>query len=422
MEIPNAKPVASEARLLLLIGAVQFVNVLDFMMVMPLGPDFGRALGIPLSKLGLIGGSYTAAAAVSGIAGALFLDRLDRKTGLLFALAGLVLGTAAGGLATGLPSLLLARIFAGAFGGPATALSLAIITDAVPPERRGRALGAVMGSFSVASILGVPAGLELARVGGWRLPFFAVAALGVAVAALAASVLPPFRAHLARRGDHTPPRGGFGFLARPTVALSLFATSVAAFGHFAIVPNLSAYVQMNLGYPRERLGLLYLTGGTFSLVAMRVAGRLADRIGPAPVAALGACLYVPTVIVGLVDPTPILPVVLVFAFFMVTASFRVVPMQALTSRVPDEPERARFMSAQSAVQHLSSASGAMIASTMLGSSPDGRLEGMPRVAWLAVTLALCLPFLLFVVQGRVERRGAAHSSSPDATGYPSSRQ
>jgi hypothetical protein len=37
-----------------------FVNVLDFMMVMPLGPDFAAALDIPTSHLGYIGGSYTA--------------------------------------------------------------------------------------------------------------------------------------------------------------------------------------------------------------------------------------------------------------------------------------------------------------------------------------------------------------------------
>ncbi|MBC7173654.1 MAG: MFS transporter [Polyangiaceae bacterium] len=392
----------SEKSLLLLIGAVQFVNILDFMMVMPLGPDFARALGIPASNLGLIGGSYTASAAVSGLAGAFFLDRIDRKTALVFALVGLAIGTVAGGLATGLSTLLLARVVAGAFGGPATALSLAIIADAVPPERRGRAMGAVMGSFSVASVLGVPAGLELARVGGWRLPFFAVGALGGLVALLAAAVLPPLRAHLdarAARGSTTA--GSFSFLWRPTVALSLVSTFVAMFGNFALIPNLSAYVQMNLGYPRERLGLLYLAGGVLSFGAMRVAGGLVDRIGPSPVAGMGMLLYVPIVISGFALPAPLLPVIVLFAAFMMTGSFRVVPMQALASRVPSADERARFMSAQSAVQHFASAGGAMLASRMLATLPDGRLEGMPRVAWLSVTLAFTLPFILWRVESRV---------------------
>ncbi len=39
----------SERMVVFLVGAVQFVNVLDFVMVMPMGPDFALALGIPTS-------------------------------------------------------------------------------------------------------------------------------------------------------------------------------------------------------------------------------------------------------------------------------------------------------------------------------------------------------------------------------------
>ncbi|HZX41762.1 MAG TPA: MFS transporter, partial [Myxococcaceae bacterium] len=164
----------SEAWMVFLIGAVQFINIWDFVMVMPLGPDFARALGIPLSRLGLIGGAYTAAAAVAGVLGSTFLDRFDRRPALAVAMTGLVLGTLAGGLAWNFESLLAARFLAGAFGGPATSLSLSIIADAVPPERRGKAMGAVMGAFSVASVVGVPLSLQLSIWGGWRLPFLGV--------------------------------------------------------------------------------------------------------------------------------------------------------------------------------------------------------------------------------------------------------
>ena len=57
---------ASERRVVFLVGAMQFINVLDFTMVMPLGPDFARALGIPMSELGKIVAGYGQAAAVAG--------------------------------------------------------------------------------------------------------------------------------------------------------------------------------------------------------------------------------------------------------------------------------------------------------------------------------------------------------------------
>jgi MFS family permease len=82
----------SEGWIVFLVGAVQFINIWDFVMVMPLGPDFAGALGIPLSHLGLLGGAYTAAAALAGIAGSTFLDRFDRRPALAVAMTGLVLG------------------------------------------------------------------------------------------------------------------------------------------------------------------------------------------------------------------------------------------------------------------------------------------------------------------------------------------
>ncbi len=68
---------------------------------------------------------------------------------------GLVLGTVSAGFAWNLEALMLARVVAGAFGGPATSVALSVIADIVPPARRGRALGIVMGAFAAASVLGV---------------------------------------------------------------------------------------------------------------------------------------------------------------------------------------------------------------------------------------------------------------------------
>ncbi len=43
-----------------------------------------------------------------------------------------------------------------------------MVTDVVPPQRRGRAMAIVMGSFSVSAVVAVPFGLEMARLGGKR--------------------------------------------------------------------------------------------------------------------------------------------------------------------------------------------------------------------------------------------------------------
>jgi predicted MFS family arabinose efflux permease len=396
----------SERKLLLLLGAVQFINIVDFMMVMPLGPDFAAALGIPTDRLGLVAGSYTAAAAAAGLLAALFLDRFDRRRALFVAVVGLVLGTAAGGLATGLATMLLARVVAGAFGGPASSLTLSIIADAVLPERRGKALGAVMGAFSVASVLGVPAGLELARWGGWKAPFFVVAALGGVIAAGAAALLPPMRGHLEAGGRRAVARPLGAFLGDGNVLLALTATAVTMTGAFAVIVNLSAYLQFNLGYPRDRLGFLYMMGGLVSFFSMRGAGALADRKGAPLVAALGTALVAVVIGAAFVPPRPLIPVVAVFIGFMMANSGRIVALNALTSRVPAPPERARFMSAQSAVQHLSAAAGSAVSAAVLRERPDHSLAGMPGLALGAVGLSLLLPALVGPLATRLRRREA----------------
>ncbi|WP_437916959.1 MFS transporter [Sorangium sp. So ce302] len=389
----------SERILLFLIAAVQFVNLLDFMVVMPLGPDFAVALGIPMSDIGLIGGSYTAAAAVSGVAGAFFLDRFDRRSALAVAMLGLVLGTAAGGLATGLPSLLAARVLAGAFGGPATSIAFSLVADAIPPERRGKAMGVVMGAYSLAAVLGVPAGLELARRGGFQAPFFAVAALGLTVAGLALLLLPSMRGHLAgARAPGTALRELRALVGRPLVLLSYSTTAVMTMASFLVIPNISAYVQHNLGYPRERLGLLYLVGGALTFVVMRTAGALIDRVGAFRTSLVGAAMLVAVLYGGFHSYVPGLPVLVVFVAFMTGTAIRNISHSTLASKVPLPSERARFGSIQSAVDHLSSALAAFLAARMLHELPDQRLDGMGAVAALAIAFTLASSCLIFLIE------------------------
>lgn len=390
-----------ERSLILIVGAVQFVNILDFMMVMPLGPDFARALHVPTSMIGAVGGAYTAAAAVAGLVCSLFLDRFERRRTLTVLMLGLAVATVLGGFTWDLPSLLASRVLAGVFGGPATSVSLAIVTDAVPPSRRGKAMGQVMAAFSVASIIGVPTGLELARHFGFRVPFFAVGALSLVVTLFATRLLPEMRDHL-----RTGPRQGGPFLS--SIAwVSLTNTAVTMLGVFSIVPNIAAFLQFNLGYPREALSTFYLVGGIASFFAMRLVGSWVDRVGAIPLILLGTAFHVFALLTGFIHPTKSLPVLFVFTIYMLSGSVRMVPIQTLASRIPEPNARARFMSAQSSVQHLASATGAFMSSAFLRAEPSGRLIGLDRIAQLSLGLALLGPILASIVNGALRRRDAS---------------
>lgn len=395
----------SELAILLVIAAVQFVNILEFMMVMPLAPDFERALGIRPDQLGLVTSAYAVTAAAAGLWGGRILDRFERRSALAVALVGLMAGTALCGFARGLETMLLARLVAGAFGGPATSLAMSIVADLVPESRRGRSLSVVMTAQSIASIAGLPAGLWLAGLGGWRAPFFVVAALGAALALATRVLLPEFRGHLDR-----PPSARPALWRQPLVRASWLMTAVVMAGGFALIPFVPSYVTANLGQPRSALQTMYLAGGLTTFVALRVWGRAVDRFGGTligAVASVGMAALTWAVFGAELRPVPL---VAFYVLWSLTLSSRNVAHQTLASRVPAPEERGRFQSVQSAVQHMASALGAAAGGALARTAPDGlSLTGMPRVAALVVALSLALPFLLW----RVER-GLATRAEFDA--------
>src|SRR5215213_6442514 len=106
-----------ERVVLLILGAVQFTTIVDFMIVMPLGPQLMRTLAIDPAQFGLIVSSYTFAAGAAGLVASAIVDRFARRTTFMALNAGFLLGTLLCGLAPSYETLLAARVATGAFGG-----------------------------------------------------------------------------------------------------------------------------------------------------------------------------------------------------------------------------------------------------------------------------------------------------------------
>jgi predicted MFS family arabinose efflux permease len=421
MQEPNERFTPRQWATVLLIGGVQFVNILDFVIVMPMGPEFARHLGIAEDKLGVLAGSYTAAASLSGVLGAFFLDRYDRRKALAVSLLGLVLGTTLGGFAYDEKSLLVARVIAGVFGGPATSLSFSIIADVIPSKLRGRAMGTVMAAFALASVVGIPIALWASEVWSWRAPFFAVAGIGVVVGAGAVFALPPMVGHL-QTGAHAKALEEVGvLLSRPLVLISYAMTATVMLGGFILIPNIAAYLQLNLGMPRADLKFAYFFGGIASFFATQVSGRLVDALGSFRVSVAGAVFVIAVTFFFFFVPWTSVSTWLIclgFVGFMSAQGLRNVAYTTLTSKVPEPHMRARFQSLQSAVQHGASSVAAFLSSLLLqkgtrvveGSSPGAPLAeilvGMPSVSAVTMFISAVVPVFILVVERSVREQQA----------------
>lgn len=392
----SPSPTLSERWLVVLIATVQFINIVDFMMVAPLGPDLAVGLGIATSQMGIVTGVYAGGATISSLLAAKWLDRFPRRSAMVFCLLGLALGTTAAALTFDANSLLAVRMLAGAFGGPAMALAMAILIDAIPAERRGRAMGQVAGAFSLASVLGVPAGLELARWGSWHTPFWVIGGFTFALALVAARLLP----HQAVQHRNLPP--SWPMLYRPgTPRLGLMMLAISVMSGFLVIPHLSTFYQLNLGYPREDIGVLYLVGGALSFFSMRLAGRCSDRFGPLSVSLVTTLGYLLVLWVTFIHTQSWLPIMVMFVSFMLMRTSLSVAVNTQLTWVPPPEQRAAFMSLKTAMQHAAAAAGGMVSTWVLSEHANGALQHMATLAALAAALALLQPVLMARLQKQI---------------------
>ena len=406
---PNAlRLTRAELKAVILVCAVQFINMLDSMIVLPLGPEFSRALGIPPSQIGLIGGAFVLAACVSGLIGSLILDRFDRRRALAVCMVGLFTGTALSALSVDLGGLLASRVVAGLFGGPAGALAMAILADSVAVERRGRATGLAASSFALASVLGVPIGLQLAVWGGWQAPFLAVAALGLLIAASVFALLPPQRYHLGSEptGVARAIRELLAIAARRDCQVAAIVMALSL-GAPVLIPNLATYMTFNLDYPREDLGILWMAGGIGGLLGGNAFGRLSDRYGPEVVLWSGSVAAAAVIWLMFIYYAPGWPLIPVFGLFVCLNVGRNAVMAAVISRIPPTSERGRFNSLMLVASSGGMAAGAFLSSGVLSETPTGSLAHMDVLAFIAILVTFITPVLVSFLYRRILGREAA---------------
>ncbi|MFY8080918.1 MAG: MFS transporter [Limnohabitans sp.] len=397
-----------ERWLLLTLASIQFTSVLDFMIMMPLGPQLTELFGISAGEFGFLVSAYTFAAGLSGLLAATYIDRFGRKRMMLTLYPLFGVAALACSFAPTFAWLMLARVASGFFGGVLMALSQTIVAEVIPFERRGRAMGVVMTSFSVATVAGVPLSLFLASHFNWHAPFLAIA-LMVSVCALgAAKTLPSLKGHLAAHpsGDSAP-----NMLANLRLVLvdpnHLRAYAMSAsmvFAGFAVIPYIALYLQGNAGFKPEQIPYVYLTGGICTLISARLIGHWSDRAGKAyAFRRLALLMPLPLLAMTLSADLPMVGVLLVSSMLFVVMSGRMIPGMALIGASADPRRRGSFMTLNSAVQSLAMGLAALVGGQILGRDGNGHLTHY----WMAALLGGGASLLSFVLASKLRLHGQA---------------
>jgi MFS transporter, DHA1 family, inner membrane transport protein len=385
---PGSGPARREGVILLTLAAMQFVSIVDFMIVMPLGPQLLADLDIDAARFSWVVSAYTLAAGIAGFLAAPWLDRVPRKAAYLVLALGMIAGTAACGLATSFSLLLVARGVTGAFGGVLGGLAMAILADVFPAERRGRATGTLMLAFSVASVAGVPLGIALGTRFGWQTPFFALTALGLPLVALAAWSLPPLAGHLEAPRRH-PVASLLETLTVPAHQRAFALIALLMVAAFAVIPFISTSLVAHGALTQTQLPVVFISGGLLTLLSTPLTGRLVDRFGahtvlrgvvPLSAAMLLVVTHLPAV--GIAGAAAVI------AVLMATNSSRMVTAMSLITSSIEPRRRGSFMSVNSSVQHVASGLGTTLAGLIVEGGASEPLRHFGTVGILAAVTTL----------------------------------
>jgi EmrB/QacA subfamily drug resistance transporter len=166
-----------------------FMVVLDNLVVSVALPSIHRDLGASIQALEWTVNAYTLSYAVLLLTGAALGDRFGRKRMFMTGITLFTVSSAAAALAPTVGLLIVARATQGAGAAIATPLTLTLLADAYPPDRRGFAIGVWSGISGIAVALGPLVGGAMVQAASWHWIFWLNVPIGAVLVPLAGARL-----------------------------------------------------------------------------------------------------------------------------------------------------------------------------------------------------------------------------------------
>ncbi len=401
MEQLNAQPKAAilarpmpDWLIIMLTGCTFFSVVVMNYIISPTLPAIARQYSVSITDAGQLvtvyGLLFAVSALVLGSASAAF----GKKRSMMAALALVAVATICTGLAPTFATMIIFRGVSGLAAAVVQSLNWAILADAVPYERRGRATGWVMQAGTLALLGGVPLGGILAGAFNWRFIFFGAGAFAfLIIAVLQASLL---------SSDTTGTASGLltktitavrSLLARSAPRYALAISLLIWVAMFGFYTYLGAWLEGTFGLNEAQIGQATLALGVGYAMGGYTGGRLSERIGREPVILGGLLIMIAAFLLLPLSPNvpsaAVMTVVLGFGFFFAYSA----QVTAITEILPDE--RSTGMAANYFATYVGAAIGARLGGWVLP------WAGWRAVGWVSAAAGVCA--ILLVLASRSGR-------------------
>lgn len=354
-----------------------FLGNLEVQIISPILPALTESFDVTV----LLAGISVSAYSISGAFWALIIgplsDRYGRIIFLRIAAICFGLASAIAFLASEFSFFIFARVLAGFAGGTFTACIIAQVADLFPYSRRGRAMGLVGAVYSLAAVVGVPAGAIVASSYGWRIIYLFFGVTAIIMAALLSRKFQKLATVQSELIDPSKSSNGhqiIGFgriVSRQVIEYLHFWASgktrnglILAVAIAATSTSLMTYLGTWLAdaflLQGMSVALVFLAAGVSTVIGSLVGGFLADKIGKR------ALVTTSSIAVALVLLTTgfIQSIFAVYAFCIAGGLFialRQGPYEALLTELVPSHRRGAYIAMRSTTAKLAIAGAAAIA-------------------------------------------------------------
>jgi predicted MFS family arabinose efflux permease len=378
-------------RIAVVMAFIQFTNALEYMMFNPVFAFMAADFVVPVSFSGYVSGMYTSGAVLSGIIAFYWIGRINKKRFLFVNMALLGILTFLTTFTSSFSLLLALRFCAGLVGGTTMGVGISILINLAPANLRGKMLATVIASFSMVSIVGMPAILFLCAYYGWHVALWFISTLCLLALPLIVSIIP--QDPLSFDTPHALPLD---------VNTLLFASSNALvqFSPMLIIPVLVPLMTQLLGASQDLLPWLFFAGGIAGYLSTKMTGALTSRFS-ALVLATGSTIVF---IVSLLIPILGYPHAGLFITVFLGASYsRLVSSSALTIQFPDDRQRAGFSSLQSSIMYMITTVAFFLSAFLLPGHAIAP-QNMNTLLGVCAISASGFPIMVIILQKKLAKR------------------
>jgi predicted MFS family arabinose efflux permease len=417
----------NEKLILYLITFMWFCAIVDFLLMLPLGTEMMKLYHIQPKAYSFLIFSFSLSGGISAFLAAFYIDSFDRKTMLLTAFFFFAIGSILCSFAYTYHMMLFARFFTGIFGGLLGGISTAFVSDMIPYERRGKAMGTLNLGFGLASIIGIPMAIFICEHMNVFWPFRIVGILSLIILIPAYLYLPNMKEHITADNSnikevitaifslvlYVPTQYFFpklkirlrkniekiaeviAVLKNRNLQNALMFGFFLVLGHFMFISFINPYLVGNLGFKLEDTKWMYIVGGiSVSLTSPRI-GKFIDTLGKLKSFRILILLsFIPILVISHLQEASIMMALFICAFMFIFNSGRMIAAQTLMTGAPTEAQRGKFLVIRSSLIEISEGLSALIGGMILTKDEvTGHLYNYEYIGYIAVILGILCIYL-----------------------------